>query len=69
VFDLYIVSFDEESEVFRLEKDVGGGAYFREFKKAYYQMIFDSKWSDEMLEIEHQHVQLTALLLLYSPKI
>jgi hypothetical protein len=63
-----VVSFDEDSEVFKVEKTIGK-AYFREFKKAYYQMIFDSKWCDEMLEIEHQHAQLTSLLLVYAHKI
>lgn len=28
------------------------GAYFREFKKAYYQLMFEKTWYEETLEIE-----------------
>jgi len=66
VFSLYVVGFDEENEAFKTHKRQPG-AYFREFKKAYYQMMFDKKWAEEIIEIEHQHLMTTALILFLAP--
>ena len=66
VFNLYVVGFDEEA--LSNLKEIPG-TYFREFRKAYYQMMFDKKWADEVLDIENQHVMSTAIILLVAPQI
>ena len=37
IFNLYVMCFDDKNPDF----DQSEGAYFREFKKAYYQLLFD----------------------------
>ena len=57
VFSLYVTNFDEHNQIFKsMLVEQGSGVYFREFKKAYYQLVFERQWADEMLEIEHHHV-------------
>ena len=66
VFSLYVMSFDEKNPQFDREQ----GGYFREFKKAYYQMMTaDQHWANEMLEIEGQHGACMSLILLMGHRI
>ena len=70
VFSLYVTNFDEHNETFKsMLMDQGNGVYFREFKKAYYQLVFERQWADEMLEMEHHHVQCLSMILEFGPKI
>ena len=70
VFSLYVTNFDEHNEIFKsMVMDQGNGVYFREFKKAYYQLVFERQWADEMLEMENHHIQCLALILEFGPKI
>lgn len=62
------MNFDDSNPQF-ISQSQEPGAYFREFKKAYYQLMFEKQWPDDILEIENQHVQCIALILLYSHKI
>eukprot|EP00347_Sterkiella_histriomuscorum_P006978 403350715 len=66
IFNLYVMNFDHLHPSF--EKDVEG-AYFREFKKAYYQLMFEKTWLDDVGEIESQHIQCIALILRYANQI
>lgn len=70
VFSLYVANFDENNEEFKsMIKEQETGAYFREFKKAYYQLVFERQWADEMLEVEHQHLVSLALILEFGHKV
>jgi hypothetical protein len=49
VFSLYVMSFDDKNASF----DRLPGAYFREFKKAYYSLVLsDTTWLETTSHIE-----------------
>jgi len=55
VFSLYALNFEDKNNACF---DTLSGAYFREFKKAYYAMILQEKqWGEELIEIEAFHIQ------------
>ena len=71
VFGLYVMNFEEDKlikEEVGLRDTVMKGAYFLEIKKAYYQLIFDKQWCDEIYEIEQQHFNSMALIHAFSNK-
>jgi hypothetical protein len=54
VFALYSLNFEDKNNA---QFDTLKGAYFREFKKAYYAlMLTDKQWCDEALELEVGHL-------------
>jgi hypothetical protein len=59
------MSFDDANPMF----DKSEGSYFREFKKAYYQLLFDKQWCEETLEMETVHIQCLSLILEYGHRI
>ena len=65
VFNLYVMSFDDKNATF----DRHSGAYFREFKKAYYQLLLDKQWAQDTLEAENTHVVCMSLTLIFSHRI
>ncbi|CDW84137.1 UNKNOWN [Stylonychia lemnae] len=66
IFALYVMSFDHMNPSF--QKDIEG-AYFREFKKGYYQLMFEKSWIEDIFEIESQHLQSLSMILRFSHKI
>ena len=60
------MSFDDKNSSF----DQLEGAYFREFKKAYYSLILSDKaWIDDTLSLETVHMQSMSLILVYAHRI
>ena len=45
------------------------GTYFREFKKAYYQLLFEKQWADDVYEMEETHFSLVSIILEYGHRI
>jgi hypothetical protein len=65
VFALYVMSFDDRN----LKFDRDEGAYFREFKKAYYQLMTERQWLEETIAVENTHVECLSLILVLAHRI
>lgn len=66
IFAVYSSGFDDHNPTF----DKLTGAHFREFKKAYLQlMLTDRKWCDETLELENAHLYCLSLILVFAHRI